>query len=318
MGNIVIESLFKKVSKGPLKVGIDRLSSSPPERSYQRNMLGRQNHGVVVTNIFDCKVSFFAVTRHEVSDREPGNQILNVNNQAAVAYVADLIEFFKLVEEYGYPNSQIQFEDMKEWTDFISKLDNRILKPIELNYDLHCELDFFIKTKLKLLKFDDKDEIEGSVKDFLNTKGYINISVKYNVDFNTKSKSADRILVYHDMDLENFLDPEVLKCMEGCTSDILDIATRFCETCDLATKDKIYPILERLGLLLLENPESNPRFYFDSSYNENSKISVKEEYVKVNKVKEFDESVFVELKNIDKEIDVNKDFKLLGNIQESE
>jgi hypothetical protein len=318
MGNIVIESLFKKVSKGPLKVGIDRLSSSPPERSYQRNILGRQNHGVIVTNVVDCEVSFFVFTRHKVINRESGNQILNANDQAIVAYVVDLIEFFKLVEEYGYPNSKIQFEDVKEWTDFIFKLDNQILKPLELNYDLHSELDSFIKTKLKNLKFDDKEEIEKSVKDFLNTKGYINISVKYNVDFDAKSKSADRIRIFRNMDLENFLDPEVLKCMEGCTSDILDIATRFCETCDLATKEKIYPILERLGLLLLENPESNPRFYFDSSNNKNSKIPVKEEYVKVNKVKEFDESVFVELKNIDKEIDVNKDFKLLGNIQESE
>lgn len=69
---------------------------------------------------------------------------------------------------------------------------------------------------------------------------------------------------------------------------------------------------------MLENPESNPRFYFDHSNNENPNISVKGEYVKVNKVKEFDESVFGELKNIDKEIDVNKDFKLLGNIPESE
>lgn len=135
--------------------------------------------------------------------------------------------FFKLVEEYCYPNSKIQFEDMKEWTDFISKLDNQILQPLELNYDLHCELDSFIKTKLKPLKFDDTDAIEKSVKDFLNTKGYINISIKYNVDLNNKSKSAERVQVYRDMDLENFLDPEVLKCMEGCTSNILDVVTRY-------------------------------------------------------------------------------------------
>lgn len=68
-GNIVIDSLFKKVSKGPLKVGIDRLSSSHPERLYQRNILGHQNHGVIVTNVGDGNVGFFVITSSEVINR---------------------------------------------------------------------------------------------------------------------------------------------------------------------------------------------------------------------------------------------------------
>lgn len=93
-----------------------------------------------------------------------------------------------------------------------------------------------------------------------------------------------------------------------CTSNDLDIVTRLIESSDLETKGFLYPILEKLGLELLENPAIDPMFYFDSLTNKNSKIKglLKE----IDEVKDLDE--------LNQYAEFNREMKLLEDFPESE